>query len=237
MARRLEALRVQLAVVEILRLLRREMSYAELEKVLGVPRSVLSLYATGARVPSASQAELMLSRLLDDMLLASIVASRLKSTRSIADLEYVMLDSLVLRLASAWAWRRYRGRVDVVLSAETIGVPLATMVALALDARLALARRQPASPERSYVRGEGGEQPFGAKVFYIPRDDVGGGARVLLVDDLVRSGATFEALADAVKKAGGVIVGALAVVAVGEEWRARLERMGVEEAHVFLQLP
>ncbi|MET1102389.1 MAG: phosphoribosyltransferase family protein [Pyrodictiaceae archaeon] len=236
MSRRIESLRLQLIVTELLRLLHRDMSYAELEKLLGVPRSVLAQYATGARVPSPYQARLMLSSILDKINMASIIASRLKATRSIADLEYVMLDPLVIRLVSAWAEQRYRGSVDVVLSAETIGVPLATQVALSLEARLVLARRQPGSTHREYIRGEGGEQPFGTKVFYVPRDALGEEQRVLLVDDLVRTGSTFEALVKAVKAGGGRVVGAVVVIAIGSTWRRRLEKLGVRDVHAFLEI-
>ena len=236
MAKRFEQLKLQLEVVEILRLLHKDMSYSELEKILGISKNVVAQYVTGARVPSPSQARVILDTILSRISLASIIASRLKAMRSIPDLEYVMLDPLVLRLVSVWAEEKYRGRVDVVLSAETIGVPLATLVALSLDARLVLARRHPGSPHREYVRGEGGGQPFGAKVFYVPRDSLSEGARVLLVDDLARTGATFEALARAVKRIGGEIVGALVVIAIGSSWRKRLEKLGVEEAHALLEL-
>ena len=236
MAKKFELLRLQLSVIEILKLLHRDMSYAELEKLLGISRNVLAQYTTGARVPSPSQARIILDTILSRINLASIIASRLRAMRSIADLEYVMLDPLVLRLVSVWAEKKYKGRVDIVLSAETIGVPLATLVALSLDARLVLARRHPGSPHREYVRGEGGEQPFGTKVFYVPRDTLAPGAKVLLVDDLVRTGATFEALARAVKRIGGEIIGALVVIAIGSDWRKRLEKLGVKDLHALLEL-
>ena len=236
MAKKIDTLRLQLSVVEILRLLHRDMSYAELEKLLGVSRNVLAQYATGARIPSPSQARIILDTILSRINLASMIASRLRATRSIADLEYVMLDPLVLRLVSAWTEHRYKGRVDTVLSAETIGVPLATLVALALDARLVLARRHPGSPSREYIRSEGGEQPFGVKVFYVPRDSLPEGSKVLLVDDFARTGATFEALAKAVKRAGGEVIGAVVVIAIGSEWRKRLERLGISDVHALLEL-
>jgi adenine phosphoribosyltransferase len=139
------------------------------------------------------------------------------------------LDPLVLKLSSIWASRIFWGKVDRVLSAETIGVPFATSIALRLEADLVLARKSPESPRRDYVRGEAGEPPFNVKVFYIPRDRLPPGSRVLLVDDLARTGVTFEALARAASRAGAHVVGAVVIIAVGGEWRERLARVGVRD--------
>ncbi|MEB3851861.1 MAG: hypothetical protein LRS49_04705, partial [Desulfurococcales archaeon] len=62
------------------------------------------------------------------------------------------------------------------------------------------------------------------------------GSRVLLVDDLARTGATLEALARAVLEAGASPVAALVLIAVGDEWTRRLERLGIREVHAFATL-
>ncbi len=212
------------------------MGYDELERLTGVPRSSLSQYVSGQRLPSHGQAMAILEGLLAGSSAAEVLLSRLRGLASMADLGDAVLDPLVLRYASLWAAHRYRGRVDVVLSAETYGVPLATAVALALDARLVVARREPGSPGRPYIRGTGGTPPFGVKTLYVPRDMLPEASRVLLVDDLARTGATLEALARAALEAGAVPEAALVLIAVGEEWLERLRRLGVREAHALVRL-
>lgn len=212
------------------------MGYDELERLTGVPRSSLSQYVSGQRLPSHGQAMAILEGLLTGGSAAEVLLSRLRGLASMADLGDAVLDPLVLRYASLWAAHRYRGRVDAVLSAETYGVPLATAVALALDARLVVARREPGSPGRPYIRGTGGTPPFGVKTLYVPRDMLSEASRVLLVDDLARTGATLEALARAALEAGAVPEAALVLIAVGEEWLERLRRLGVREAHALVRL-
>lgn len=236
MGNRFETVRVQLRAVEALRLLHQEFSYAELERLLGISRSVLAQYVTGARLPSYGQALLLIERMLSGVNLAQIIAKRLQAMSSIADLEDVVLDPLVLSLASLWIERSYRGRVDVVLSAETIGVPLATAVALSLGTRLVIARRRPESPVKEYIQAGAGGTPFERKVFYIPRDKLPRGARVLLVDDLARTGITLEALARGVMESGGTVVAAITIIALGPQWRERLRKAGVRDMHAFLEL-
>ena len=234
---RLEEHRARLEAVELLRILRRAgLSYRELELVTGVPKSSLAQYVSGQRLPSGGQALLILEKLLADPRPVRLVASRLNGLSSLADLADAVLDPLVLRYASLWAAHRYRGRVDIVLSAETYGIPLATAIALALGSRLVVSRREAGSPSRDYLQATGGDPPFGVKVLYVPRDMITPGSRVLLVDDLARSGATLEALARASLSLGARVVAAIVLIAVGQEWRRRLERLGVGEAHAFLEV-
>ncbi|HID42134.1 MAG TPA: hypothetical protein EYP33_08300, partial [Pyrodictium sp.] len=142
---------------------------------------------------------------------------------------------LVLRLASLWASRRYRGRATKVLAAETAGVPLATAIALSLDADLVLARRSRENPYRDYLRGEAGEPPFNVKVFYVTAGSLERGDQVLLVDDLARSGATLEAISRIVHAAGADPVAAMVLIALGGDWRRRLAAL-VPETTALLEL-
>ncbi len=237
MAGRFEQVRVQVEAVELLRILHRVMSYGEISRLTGIPRSSLAQYVGGFRLPSPEQAEAIVRSIIEGFKLSSFIMSRLKAMGSIADLENIVLDPLVLKLSSIWASRVFGGKVDRVLSAETIGVPFATAIALRLEADLVLARKSPESPRREYVRGEAGEPPFNVKVFYVPKDRLPQGSHVLLVDDLARTGVTLEALARAVRKAGAHVEGAVVIVAVGSEWRERLARQGVREnVYALLEL-
>jgi adenine/guanine phosphoribosyltransferase-like PRPP-binding protein len=74
------------------------------------------------------------------------------------------------------------------------------------------------------------------KVLHVPADMLRPGSRVLLVDDLARTGATLEALADATRKAGASPLAAMVLIAAGDEWTKRLRRHRVEEAHALVQL-
>lgn len=236
MPQRLEEYRLRLEAVELLRLLRRAgMSYQELEEATGVPRSSLAQYVTGQRLPSTGQAMTILEALLSRSPPVKLIASRLERLDSVSDLGDAVLDPLILRYASLWAAYRFRGRIDTVLSAETYGVPLAAAIAMALDARLVIARRAPGG-SRAYIKAEGGEPPLGVKTLYIPSDMVPAGSRVLLVDDLARTGATLEALARGVREAGAAAAAALVVLALGREWRSRLERLGVADVYALLEL-
>ncbi|WP_198682163.1 orotate phosphoribosyltransferase [Kribbella rubisoli] len=87
---------------------------------------------------------------------------------------------------------------DVVVGAETGGIPLATAVALAGDLPFAFARKP------GYVGHEDHEPRVrGASV---------AGRRVLLVDDAVSSGTALEAFADELQSEGAILVGVFTLV-------------------------
>jgi adenine/guanine phosphoribosyltransferase-like PRPP-binding protein len=235
--RRIEKLKVQIRAVDLLRLLHRRFSYHELEDLIGIPKSVIALYSTGARVPTPENASMIIDRILEKVNPATLIMSKLGNLRGMSDWQELVLDPLVLKITSTWVLRHYGDSgINKVLSAETVGVPLATAISLDLEADLVLARRAPEDPTKEYIRGEAGEPPFNMKTFYVLKGSITKADQVLLVDDLARTGMTLEALAKIVRSVGAKIVAALVIVALGRSWRMRLEKLGVRNLHSFMEI-
>ena len=94
-------------------------------------------------------------------------------------------------------WARELG-VDVIVGAETAGVPLAASVSLAAGVPFAFVRKP------GYRGHEDGEPPVrGATV---------AGKRVMLVDDGIWSGTAVERFSEALTSAGADVVGAFVLV-------------------------
>ena len=234
--RRLDQMKLQMQAVDLLRLLHRRFSYRQLEELTGTPRSVLALYTTGVRVPTPEKAQAIIESILNKINPTSLLMTRINSVRGLGDWQELVLDPLILKITALWISRMYRGAVSKVLSAETVGVPLATAISLELEADLVLARRAPDDPRREYIRGEAGEPPFNLKTFYVQVGSIAPGDKVLLVDDLARTGMTLEALAKIVREAKAKAVAAVVMVALGREWRKRLEAQGIRELHAFIEI-
>jgi adenine phosphoribosyltransferase len=58
---------------------------------------------------------------------------------------------------------------------------------------------------------------------FIPREAVKKRDSVLVVDDMIKSGETQEALVNLVRKAKAEISGVFSLIAVGDEWKKRLK--------------
>jgi orotate phosphoribosyltransferase len=101
-------------------------------------------------------------------------------------------------LALPGATFAHRLGAEVIVGAETGGIPLATAVALAGDLPFAFVRKP------GYVGHEDHEPRVrGASV---------AGRRVLLVDDAVSSGTALEAFADELQAEGAILAGAFTLV-------------------------
>jgi orotate phosphoribosyltransferase len=118
-------------------------------------------------------------------------------------MESAYADPVLLRDLGAQGARFARELdVDVVVGAETAGVPLATSIALAGGLPFAFVRKP------GYRGHENDEPPVrGADV---------AGRRVLLVDDAVASGTAVERFADSLIGAGAQVVGVFVLVDMRE---------------------
>jgi orotate phosphoribosyltransferase len=126
-------------------------------------------------------------------------------------LEYAYADPALLRdLGVSGARSARRFGVEVVVGAETGGVPLAAAVSLASDVPFAFVRKP------GYRGHEVDEPPVrGADVR---------GRQVLLVDDAVSSGASLERFADELADEGAHLAGAFVLVAERQRHRQPLGR-------------
>lgn len=102
-------------------------------------------------------------------------------------------DAVAVAVPPSRASLRRRGFVPVELIARAAGVPLEPVLRW---------RRRPAD-QRGLTRAERAENLAGALVA-----DGCDGLRVVLVDDVVTSGATLVAAADALRRGGAIVVGA-----------------------------
>ena len=106
--------------------------------------------------------------------------------------------ALLRSMAAKGAEFAQRLDVDVVVGAETGGIPLAVAVSLAADLPFAFVRKP------GYVGHEHDESP-------VPGVAVAG-RRVLLVDDAESSGGSVEAFAAQLRSAGATVVGVFCMI-------------------------
>lgn len=226
--RKLEAVKLQLLAVEALRGLRKFMSGKEvlelLEKEgLRISQVDLSRYVTGAVLPSPKRALEVLKLLARVNVLGLAVRRALVvDERGVVNVARIAHDTAVLSLAAAKAYVELEEvEANKVLTAAVNGVPLGTLTAHVLEAGLCVARQEPDASAGSYieVRYFAPDPPRYAHL-YLPSFALGEGDRVLIVDDLLRSGRTLKALAELASMKGAEVVAVFSLLAIGSEWRA-----------------
>lgn len=224
--RKYELSKVQLLAVESLRALRKFMSGKEVLKLLDsgglrITAVDLSRYVTGAVLPRTSRALKMLELLAESNVLGEVLRRALvMDERGVVNVARIAFDINILRLAAARAYVEFSHlSVDKVLTAAVNGIPLAVTIADALETELCVARQEADASATSYVevRYFAPDPPRYAHLylpsFMLKKDD-----KVLIVDDLLRSGRTLRALSEIAAIKGAEVLAIFSLIAVGKEW-------------------
>jgi adenine/guanine phosphoribosyltransferase-like PRPP-binding protein/predicted DNA-binding transcriptional regulator AlpA len=214
-------------VVELLVSLKKFMKFKELETLLGISTPTLWRYIHGDIKPSQDRAKTMLSRLLSIDVIELLLSRVLKIMDSdIVSLYPIVYNVDILTFASidAMIWGKDR-RFTALVTVEVDGIPLATMIAKRLGLKMAVVKKKKEVGfskfiELSYVTS----MPPEIVTLYLPEGVLEPDDRVLIVDDLVRSGKTTSALCELVKKCGARPEGFYALIAIGDTWRRAVEQ-------------
>jgi len=224
-----EDLKLRLMTIELLRTAKykRNITYRELASKTGLPVTVLSRYAKGHVLPNTNRAKELWQVLTKIVGLERELRSRIKFDETgYFDNTEIVGDYNILQQAANHALATFAGkRVTKILTAAVDGIPLATMVANSLGVNLIMAKRNKevgvkAFLDVTYILGK----DSGVTVtLYIPKDAIKKRDSVLIVDDMIKSGETQEALVHLVKKAKAEVSGIFSLVAVGDGWKDRLK--------------
>ncbi len=133
---------------------------------------------------------------------------------------FVMFGDIELTEAAAAELIKIAPPHDVMITAESKGIPLVCAMARQMGVnRYILARKSPKLYMKNIVSLDVTSiTTANPQKLYLDGDDAAymKGKRVLIVDDVISTGASLEALEELVKQSGGEIVGKMAVLAEGD---------------------
>jgi adenine phosphoribosyltransferase len=211
--------------IKLLNTVKKHHTYREISQWTGLPVTVLSRYVKGHVLPASKRAREIWESLQKVMNLEATLISRIKfDENQYFDNTQIICDVALLRLATQYAVSKFAGRrVTKVLTAAVDGIPLATMIANALDVDLIIAKKNKEVGvkewiEESFIVSDSGV----VMTFYLPKDSMKKGDSVLIVDDIIRTGETQDILIRLVERMKAELTGIFVLVAVGNEWRERL---------------
>jgi adenine phosphoribosyltransferase len=239
MATHTEDLKFRLATVELLKTAKRRYTYRELSGRTDLPVTVLSRYVKGHVLPNTSRAHVLWGALSKIVGLEAEFRRRIKfDSHGFFDNTQIIGDINLLDQAANYALARFAGkRITRVLTAAVDGVPLATMVAGALDVNIVIAKPSKEVGVLSFI-----EETYTLDVsghtmtLYLPRDVIKKRDSVLVVDDVIKSGETQLALLNLVEKAKAEVSGIFAMVAVGDSWKQKMNIPQSCQVEVILEV-
>jgi len=226
-------------VVEMLLSLKSFFKFKELEEVLNITVPTLWRYVHGDIKPSIDRARQILSKLLDQEIVNKLKEKLVRSDdEGIIRTYNIVYNTDLLSYASieALLWAQNMG-FSTVATVEVDGIPLATLIAKRLNAKLVVIKKRKEVGytrfiEVSYIT----QAPPEVVTLYLPEGSIEYGEKVLITDDLVRSGRTSAAVFEVIKKAGGRPTGFYALIGIGDDWKPIIERYVGNNYRVLLHI-
>ncbi len=205
-------------VIERLRLLKKFYSYSELSRRTGIPETVLCRYVKGDVLPGEDTARKLWEALDRIEQFHQVIYEKISvDPYGYVDTTNIINDPLILMRASHHVMMRFAGkRITKVLTPAVNGVPIATSIAVLLEVPLVIAKRHKEMGIRDYVEESYPSGPYMASL-YVPKNAISSRDDILIVDDLIRTGSTIQALINIVRKFKANVAGVFALVSIGDE--------------------
>jgi len=219
---RSEKAALQLRAVDVLRALKRTRTYEELAAETGLPAGDLNRYVNGHVLPGVERAREVVGGVGLEALAAELETRIAFDDEGYVDNSGVVFDQPFLDLVAPVAAEAFAfDRPDVVLTAATDGITLGAAMASYFDADIAYAKKSKETAVQEFVESRQRLASGIELTYYLPANALDAGDRVLVVDDLIRSGETQELLLDIALQVGADVTGVFALIAVGEEGTRR----------------
>jgi len=215
---RAEKAALQLRAVDVLRMLKETRTYDELAAETGLPAGDLNRYVNGHVLPGSDRAREVVEAVGRDALGAELEARIRIDADGYVDNSGAVFDQPLLDLVAPVVAEGFDfERPDVVLTAATDGITLAASLASYYGTRCAYAKKRKETAVEEFIEARERLESGIELTYYLPAAAINEGDRVLVVDDLIRSGETQELLLDIVDTAGGELGGVFALIAAGND--------------------
>lgn len=133
---------------------------------------------------------------------------------------FVIFGDVEITMAAAAALHRIAPPHDIMITAESKGIPLLyEMARQEQSKRYIIARKSPKLYMKNVISTEVTSITTAKKqMLYLDSGDMDAmrGKRVLIIDDVISTGESLRAVEKLVKKAGGEVVGKMAILAEGD---------------------
>lgn len=225
---RVADVKTRISSVELLATLKKSYSYRELSAALGLSAPILSRYVRGHVLPSAARSDKFIATFREKLLRKMVTDEVKVSSDGSYDLSGVVTNVGLLRQIAKVVYSEFSlVSVDRVLTMEVDGIPLAVEVAGEFNVNVAIARGERDLGVEEFLEQKVVYSPSSVKYLYLPKSSLKKGEHVLIVDDMVRSGITVEALTRLAEKARAKVVGVFIIASVDQSIPKLKSRLGV----------
>lgn len=209
--KRLNILQESLGFVEILKLLKEKYTYKEIAEKVHLAVPTLNRYAKGQVLPAANKTKELLQVFRELFDLKEELKKRIDET---GDYTSIFTNPSLMKLIALDVYMHYQNNtIDKVFTAPIDGLPIATFIAHVFGASVAYTRFTREHPIEEYI--EEAYRPAQSnriQSFYLQKNIFKKNENVLIVDDMIKTSATLNALVHLAKRCEVKIKGIFVVL-------------------------
>lgn len=212
-----QSMNLRIRSVAYLKMLKKNHTYAELSRMLNLPTTVLNRYIMGRVLPNEKRAKELISYFRKRYSVEEEIRKRIEcDEEGYFDNSAILYDTQLLGEIATRAVERFP-EAERVFTSETDGIPVACSIALQLGVDAVYARKHREVGitdyiEQTYIPSSSGN----LMSLYLPKNALQKNQKVLIVDDVLRSGETQRALIKLAERSGALIYGIFVVISIGD---------------------
>jgi adenine phosphoribosyltransferase len=230
----------RIRAIDLLKILKKRYTYEHLAKLTNLPITVLNRYVKGHVLPSSDRANDLMKIFKKKFDVKKEISERIKFDKNgYFDNTDLVCDTLLLKLiANLVAVRYQEQKITKILTVATDGIPLSSFIAGELGVNLALAKKTREAGVSKFHEEDYSHRTTGViRTLYIPKNEITTKDRVLIVDDIIRSGVTQSALVKLIKKTGSHLVGIFSIVSIGNSWKKEIKAVTERVPDILVNVP
>ncbi len=217
-------LRLRLFSVDILKELKNVYTYKELSTLFSIQESLICRYVNGRTIPSERQALDIINKIKSKEFLHNFFMDKIRIYEDdYLDVSQLLFYPNLLRLLLEIYLMRSSiiHNVTKVVGIASNGIPFATLVSSIIEKPLVISKKYKDSVSIPYVDESIKEGNGVVSSIYIREDYISKKDKILIVDDVIRSGKTLQALYNLAKKVNARVSGALIIATNTDEWKRK----------------
>jgi adenine/guanine phosphoribosyltransferase-like PRPP-binding protein len=212
-----ESMKVRIRSVEYLKMLKKDRTYAELSRMFDLPATVLNRYIMGKVLPNEDRAKEFIAQFKKIYSVQEEIKKRIQCDKEgYFDNSAILYDTLLLKEIAEHVAERFP-TTEKVLTSETDGLPVAYAIALRLGVDAVYARKNKEVGitdyiEETYIPSSSGK----LMSLYVPEGVIHKREKILIADDILRSGETQRALIKLAERSEASICGIFVIISIGD---------------------
>jgi len=214
---KLDETKTKIFAIEILKLFKQEYSYNQLSVFIKLPIPVLSRYINGHVLPNIERSKEIIE-MFKKKYLIDILMGKIKSNEDgTFDHSEILSNANLLEKIAKIVFHDFNfAKVNKILSVESDGIPLAIQIGKEFGVNTIIAKRNKEMGVKDFIEVKRFYLTGTYSYLYIPKNSIKKGEFILLIDDVIRTGSTIEALMEICKKVGANVAGVFAIMSIGD---------------------